>query len=493
MELDFETVVVGAGVSGIGAGIELLKNDFDSFVILEKAQDLGGTWRDNSYPGIAVDIPSIAYCFSFEMDHPWSRTYAPGAEIQDYLRHCSRKYGIDKHIEYGVGVSKIEFDAKTNTWTTQTDGGRVYRSRYVIAATGILSQPKLPEIEGLESFAGKSMHTARWDHDHDLAGEKVGVIGTGASAVQIVPSIAPDVGSLAVFQRTPIWVGPKDDEAIGAEDRKSFRFSQMGLRVRRFFTELGFEIGTYLVVNYQKRKSFVRQGEARLAKYVREVVKDPALQEKLLPNYGLGCKRPAFSNEYLQTFNRENVDLVTSGITRITESGVMTEDGVHHELDTLILSTGFKTFEKGNAPSFEVVGLDDVELGQFWHDNRYQSYAGIAVPGFPNFFLTVGPYSGGFNWFTMLDAHLKYILRCMRRARSGGTSRVEVRREAHDEYFGMMLREAEDTVFKDPACVIARSYYIDRHGDASVGLPRTPWWRALRVRFSNLNVFRFES
>lgn len=492
MKLDFEIVVVGAGVSGIGAGIEFLRNGFDSFVLLERADDLGGTWRDNTYPGIAVDIPSIAYCYPFEIDHPWSRTYAPGAEILGYLKHCSKKYGIDDYIEYGVSVSEVVFDSSSNTWTTHFLDGRSYRSRYVIAATGILCQPKRPEIEGLDDFEGKSMHTAQWDHDYDLAGKRVGLIGTGASAVQVVPSIAPEVESLKVFQRTPIWVGPRPDHPITDQDRSGFRFSPLGLKIRRFFTELGFEIGTYLVVNYQKRRKFIRRIEAQLADHMREVVEDASLHDSLLPEYGLGCKRPAVSNNYLQSFNRENVDLVTDGIKRITKSGITTQDGTNHEFDTLILSTGFKVFERGNAPTFEVVGLEGVELGSFWDQNRYQAFGGIAVPGFPNFFLTMGPYSGGFNWFTMLDAHLKYMIRCMLRARKDQTTRVEIRQDAHDEYFAQMLEEAEDAVFKDSACVTSHSYYIDRHGDASLAFPKTPWWRARHVRFSSLNVFRFD-
>lgn len=491
-DLDFETVIVGAGVSGIGAGIELEKKGMGSFVVLESADDLGGTWRDNTYPGVAVDIPSISYCYPFEIDHEWSRTYAPGEEIHAYLRHCSDKYGVDEHIRYQARVDRIEFDPSSDTWTTLLAGGERLRSRYVIAATGILSQPKRPDIEGLSSFAGKMMHTAEWDHDFALEGKRVAIIGTGASAVQVVPSIAPDVGLLEVYQRTPIWIGPKRDFPIDPADRHGFWYEPLGLGLRRFATELGFEIGTYLIVSYQRRKRLVQRAEAAQAAYIRKSVDDPALHEKLVPGYGLGCKRPAFSNEYLQSFNRQNVRLVTEGIERVTESGITTRDGVEHPLDVIILGTGFKTLERGNAPSFEVVGNGGVELGEFWHHNRYQAYGGISVPGFPNFFLTSSPYSGGFNWFTMLEAHLAYIMRCMTTAQRKGATRIEVKQQAHEAYFAQMLELAERTVFKDAACVAANSYYIDRHGDASLALPRTPWWRWLRVHFTSLDGFRFE-
>jgi cation diffusion facilitator CzcD-associated flavoprotein CzcO len=227
MTLDFETVVVGAGISGIGTAIEFLRKGMSGFVVLERADNLGGTWRDNDYPGVAVDIPSISYSFHFELDYPWSRTYAPGAEILAYLQHCSRKYGVDKHIEYGVDVARIEFDAASNTWTTVTQAGKSYRSRYVIAATGLFGAPKQPDIPGLDTFSGKVMHTALWDHDYTLAGKRVGLIGTGASAVQVVPSIAPVVDALKVFQRTPIWVGPKRDFPITDKIRSGFFFSAL--------------------------------------------------------------------------------------------------------------------------------------------------------------------------------------------------------------------------------------------------------------------------
>jgi len=490
--LDHETVIVGAGVSGIGAAIELGKNGFESFVVLEEKEDLGGTWRDNTYPGVAVDIPSIAYCYSFEMDRAWSRTYAPGAEIQSYLRHCSKKYGVDEHIRYRSSVTRIEFDPDSHTWTTFLSDGSELCSRYVIAATGILSQPKRPIIEGLDSFRGKMMHTAEWDHDYCLEGKRVAIIGTGATAVQVVPTIAPEVGNLEVYQRTPIWIGSKPDSPVTPEQREGFWYKPLGLRIWRFFTEFGFEIGTYLVVNYKKTRKLIKRAEKALAKYIRESVDDQTLHDKLIPNYGLGCKRPAFSNEYLQSFNRDNVQLVSESIERITENGIVTKDGVLHELDLLILGTGFKTLEKGNAPSFEVFGVDGVELGEHWHQNRYQAFNGTSVPNFPNYFMTSSPYSGGFNWFTMLDAHLKYIVRCMKKARRSGSTWIEVKQSAHDRYFRFMLDRAEGTVFKDPACLAANSYYIDQHGDASLALPKTPWWRWLRVRFTSLSVFRFQ-
>jgi cation diffusion facilitator CzcD-associated flavoprotein CzcO len=216
------------------------------------------------------------------------------------------------------------------------------------------------------------------------------------------------------------------------------------------------------------------------------------LRAKLTPDYTLGCKRILMANDYYPALQRDNVQVISDGIERITERGIVTKDGQLHELDLLILGTGFKTLEKGNAPSFEVYGIDGVELGEHWDQNRYQAFNGTSVPDFPNYFMTSSPYSGGFNWFTMLDAHLKYMMRCMKKARRSGSTWIEAEQDAHDQYFRFMLERAEGTVFKDPACLAANSYYIDRHGDASLALPQTPWWRLLRLRFSSLSVFRFQ-
>ncbi len=490
--LDVETVIVGAGISGIGTAIELQREGMGSYVILEKAHDLGGTWRQNTYPGIAVDIPSISYSFSYEIDFPWSRVFAPGTEIHQYVHAVAEKYGVKPHIRYGAEVRRTVFDEETHTWTTHLAGGDVLRSRYLVACTGFLSVPKRPDIEGLERFEGTTMHTAEWDHDVPLAGRRVGIIGTGASAVQVVPSIAPEVGHLEVFQRTPIWVGPRRDAPIPRRGRLDPRSTRAFRRLRRYATETFLELGTYLTVNYARSKNLVKRVEAAQAAYIRRSVKDPALHEKLVPKYGFGCKRPALSNDYLQSFNRDNVDLVTESIECIRPEGILTSDGVLHAVDVLILATGFRTLEPGNAPSFDVHGLGGVELGKWWYENRYQAYGGVSVPGFPNFFLTAGPYSGGFNWFAMLEPHVKYILRCMKHARARKATWVEARQEAHDRYMADMRKRSRNAVFTDAACVAAHSYYLDHHGDASLPFPRTPWWRWFRVRFSSMDSFRFE-
>ena len=468
---DVEVLIVGAGISGIGAGIELLRRGNASFALLEAASELGGTWRDNTYPGIVVDIPAVSYCFPFETDYPWSREFAPGAEIQGYVKHCAEKYGVTGHVRYGSRVLGCQFDTARDTWVTQLDDGTVVTSRYLIAATGLPSQPKLPAIRGLETFAGKAMHTARWDHDYDLTLKRVAVIGTGASAVQIVPEIAPLVQQLEVYQRTPIWVAPRPDRPMQPGSRLSLRRFSVIRSLLRLASESSLEFLTFSIVNYRRLPFVVRLVQRSVRFWMRRQVEDPKTAAKLVPRYVVGCKRPTISNRYLPAFNRDNVHLVTQPIERICSEGIVTDDQTLHAVDTIILATGFLTTEQGNAPSFEVVGRDGVELGRFWEEHRLQAYAGVSVPGFPNFFLTAGPYSGGFNWFTALKAHLAHIMGCIDEARARG----------------------DGTVFKDGSSVSANSYYLDRHGDASLPLPHTPWWRAVRGIWRRTQDYRFEA
>jgi cation diffusion facilitator CzcD-associated flavoprotein CzcO len=488
---DVEVLIVGAGISGIGAGIELLRRGNTSFAVLEAASELGGTWRDNTYPGIAVDIHSVSYCFAFETGYAWSREYAPGADIQSYIKHCVEKYGVSTYVRYRARVVRSTFDTARDRWDTQVDDGTIVTSRFLIAATGLLSQPKMPEIPGLETFAGKSMHTARWDHEHDLHKKRVAVIGTGASAVQIIPEIAPLVSQLHVFQRTPIWISPRPDRQLRPESSFALRRFAAVRAVLRIISESSLEFLTFSIVNYRRFPFVIRLMQRSLRFSMRRQINDKETADKLLPHYGLGCKRPTMSNRYLPAFNRDNVLLVTEPIERICAEGIVTRDHTLHAVDTLILATGFLTTEQGNAPSFEVVGSDGVELGQFWEEHRLQAYAGVSVHGFPNFFLTAGPYSGGFNWFAALKAHLAHIMACIEGARARGATRVEVKREAHERYMQHMWRRAEGTVFKDTSCASANSYYLDRHGDASLPLPHTPWWRAMRGRTPPTRAYNF--
>lgn len=492
-ELDFEVAVIGAGFGGIGAGIKLREAGIDSFVILEKAADLGGTWRDNRYPGIAVDITSFTYSFSFEQNPNWSRVFAPGAELLAYANHCADKYGLRPHLRFNVTITKAVFDDEANVWRLHTGDGAMLTVRFVISATGGLTQPKAPDIEGLDTFAGRTIHTARWDAGYDLAGKRVAVIGTGATAVQVVPSIAPTVGKLHVFQRTPIWVLPRPDTEIPPWLREIFRRRPLTQTTARAATTALTELVMVLGVVYNRQAPFVTRGLERVClEHLRRQVADPEVRARLTPHYGFGCKRPSFSNDYFRTFNHEHVELVTEPIARVVPSGIVTRDGVTRPLDALVLATGFKVFEPGNIPTYEVYGRGGVELGAFWREHRFQAYEGASVPGFPNYFGVLGPYSfSGSSWFAMVEAQTTHALRCIREARRRVATCVEVRREPHDAYFEEIQRRQRDTVFFNNDCASAHSYYFDPHGDAPFLRPSSGlemWWHA---RHFNLDHYRY--
>jgi len=490
---DHEVVVVGAGFSGIGAGIKLQQAGFEDFVLLEAAGDLGGTWRDNTYPGIAVDITSFTYSFSFEPNPNWSRVFAPGRELKAYADHCADKYGLRRRMRFHTRVSKAVFDERNDLWELHTAAGELVRARYVISACGGLTQPKLPDIAGLDAFRGKVMHTARWDHAHDLRGRRVAVIGTGATAVQVVPAIAPAVQRLHVFQRTPIWILPKPDREIPDSFKTLFRYLPFTQISVRMLTNLLSEIVMVFGIVYNRQLPWlIRRIEALCLDHLSSQVPDEALRARLTPKYGFGCKRPSFSNDYYPTFNRDNVELVTEPIERVTETGIRTRDGVEHRVDTLILATGFKVFERGNTPPFEVYGRGGVELGRFWDEHRYQAYEGATVPKFPNVFMVLGPYSTtGSSWFSMVEAQTTHAVRCLAEARRRGATVVEVKQRAHDAFFRDILRRQKNTVFFNNNCTLANSYYFDRHGDAPFLRPCSGlelWWRS---RHFDLNHYRF--
>lgn len=498
MRPDYEVVVVGAGFCGIGAGIRLKDHGIDDFVVVEQADDVGGTWRDNTYPGVAVDIASSVYSFSFEMNPNWSRTFAPGSELKAYADRCVAKYGLRPHLRLRTNVREARFDEDEHLWRlliVRLDTGeeRELTARFLIGATGGLTQPKAPDIPGLESFGGATMHTARWDHSVDLAGKRVAVIGTGATAVQVVPAIAAQVQRLSVFQRTPIWCFPKPDRAISSIEQWTYRYlppSQLAMRYLQASITETVMVGIRL---YYKRFPWANHAVERIClEHLKRQVPDPYLRERLTPRYGFWCKRPTYSNHYWRTFMRDNVELVTDRIERITRTGIRTAEGRLHKIDLLILATGFKVFEIGNTPPFPVYGRDGVELGHFWDAERYQAYLGASVPRFPNAFLMLGPYAlTGGSWFQLVENQSRHAVRAILEARRRGVTCVEVRQEAHDRYFAEVQRRQQGTVFFNHNCGGANSYFFDRHGDAPFlrpGLAVQAWWDA---RSFDLDDYRY--
>jgi cation diffusion facilitator CzcD-associated flavoprotein CzcO len=485
---DREVVIVGAGFSGIGAAILLDKAGFSDYLMVEEGDGVGGAWHWNTYPGIAVDIPSFSYQFSFETRGDWSRVYAPGVELKHYAEHCVDKYGVRDRIRFGTRITGAAFDEREDVWRLQTHDGETITTRFVVNAAGALSQPKYPDIEGVADFEGITMHTSRWDHDVDLAGKRVGIIGTGASAVQVIPAIAPQVEQLTVFQRTPIWCLPKPDRPLGRRERWVLEHvpgARLGARLlSQAFVELNFPLAAhfYGVVPLADR------GEKIARKFLEQQVHDPVVRDKLTPRYGLGCKRPSFHNEYLAAFNRDNVALDVTPIERVTAGGVNTADG-EHELDVLILATGFRILE----PIFPVHGVGGVELDAWWDENRMQAYEGVSVPGFPNLFHIIGPYGfNGASFFLLIETQMRHINRCLTRARERRATRVEITPEANARYWNKMLARRHNQIFFRDTCALANSYYFDRHGDvpfrASPSLETM--WRSARF---DLDDYRFEA
>jgi cation diffusion facilitator CzcD-associated flavoprotein CzcO len=398
-------VIVGTGFGGLGMAIHLKQHGFESFTVFERASDVGGTWRDNTYPGAACDVQSHLYSFSFEPNPKWTRMFAWQSEILDYLRHCAKKYGVQGHINFDAEVTAAVYDEREGLWEVRASDGTVVRARAIVSATGGLSRPSFPDIAGLSSFEGKTFHSARWDHGYDLAGKRVAVIGTGASSIQIVPEVAKAASQLFVMQRTPPWIMPKPDRAIGFGEQTLYaRFPALQrLHRRAIFTMLdvrgvGF-VWTPKVLQFAERISL-----AHLARQV----KDRELRKKLAPNYRMGCKRILISNDYYPAIARENVSLVTTGIERVDAKGLVLTDGSRIDVDCIILSTGFQAAE--HVAPYRVVGKKGVVLDEAWQDGA-EAYLGTTVSGFPSFFMIVGPNTGlGHNSMVyMIESQIRYI------------------------------------------------------------------------------------
>ena len=491
---DHEVVIVGSGFAGLGAAIRLDRVGIRDWVVLEKEHDVGGTWRDNDYPGLAVDMPFFIYSFAFEKKWDWSRVYPPAREIQQYARHCADKYGVRRRTRFGARVVEARWDPSDRLWRITLADGETLSSRFLVSASGLLVEPRLPEIDGIEDFRGKLLHSSRWDWNHDVAGERVAVIGTGATSVQLVPSIAERVARLDVYQRTPIWLLGKPDPEISPAWQQAFRTAPVLQDAVRWAINLLVELsmGTGFV-RYRRFPWLFDWLERKLVESIRDQIDDPALAEKLIPAYSFFCKRPSFSNVYYPAFNRDNVELVTEPIDRVSANAVVTRDGQEREVDTLVCATGYSVFDRSCAPAFEVIGRDGLNLGDYWQEHRFQAYEGASVPGFPNFFLMMGPYSAaGASYFTMIDTQSRHLTRCLLAARRRGAEVVEVKQSAHDRDFRKVQRRREDMVLFAGDCARSNSYYFDAHGDAPGLRPVTGFEHWLNSVFFSLDDYRYE-
>jgi cyclohexanone monooxygenase len=479
---DYGTIIVGAGFSGIGTAIKLDKSGMGDYLVIEAGDGPGGTWHWNTYPGIAVDIPSFSYQFSFEQSPEWTRTYAAGRELKAYAEHCVDKYGLRRKIRFNTKVVGATFDDDEDLWHVELDDGAPVTARFLVNACGVLVTPNLPDIDGVDSFAGVTMHTARWDHTQDLVGKRVAIIGTGASAVQVIPEIAPIVERLTVFQRTPIWCFPKPDVPVSPTVRRLMRLPG-GQIVQRLLSQAYVELTFTLPAQYFTINPMAKNMSKVGASYLRKQVDDPEVRDKLTPRYDVGCKRPGFHNTYLSTYNRDNVELVTEPIDKITGSGVATADGDTRDVDVLILATGFKVMDTDEQPTYPLIGSGGLSWREYWNDHRLAAYEGVSVPGFPNYFTVFGPYGYvGSSYFALVEAQSHHIARCLARARRTRARRVEVKQDANDRYFAEMMRKRHRQIFWQDSCQLANSYYFDKNGDVPLRPASTveAYWRSRR-------------
>jgi cation diffusion facilitator CzcD-associated flavoprotein CzcO len=467
MTPDHEVAIIGAGLSGLGMGAALLRAGIDDFVILERAGDVGGTWRDNTYPGIGVDIPTFAYQFSYELKPDWSRVFAKGEEVKSYIDDYVVKYDLGKHLRFHSEVMARTWDEEHDLWRLKVNGGET-TARFVISAIGAFVDPKPCELPGLDDFGGEIIHSARWDHDVDLNGKRVAIVGTGASAVQIIPSIARDVAQLDVYQRTPIWVGPKFDPKIPSWIKTLFRRVPVTQRITRAVASAIVEfILIFLVVNYRRVKFAQGWIENSNKRFLKQSVKDPELRRKLTPDYGMGCKRPSVSNHYLRTFNRDNVELITEPIERVTTGGIHTLDGEERPVDVLVLATGFRmASDPENYRRTPVRGRNGFDLATHYAENRLKSYEGVSMPELPNHFMIFGPYGWtGASWHVLVETAARHITRVIHECRKRGATQVEVTREATDRFFALVEERMSHSLWFSSNCATANSYYFDHHGD----------------------------
>lgn len=465
VEQTLDVIIVGAGFSGIGTAVQLKKLGFEKFVILDRESDLGGTWHTNRYPGLAVDIPSPTYSYWFEPNPYWSRLFAPGAELKRYAEHVAGKYDVRKHMRFGITVNGARWDEDDQVWRVQLHDGSTLSARFLIAATGFLSQPRKPDIEGLSDFAGRVITTTAWDDDHDFTGRKVAVVGTGATAVQLIPELAKKVSDLTVYQRTPIYVAPKNDFAIPAVLQRIFASIPLSQRAFRMVTDAMSELMFVLGVLHYRSFRWLNTTAANMSKlHLFMSVRNPELRRKLTPEYDFGCKRPTYSNSYYRTFAQPHVHLQTAGIDRVVPDGVVASDGSLNTIDTLVLATGFDLWD-ANFPAFEIIGREGRNLGKWWRTHGFQAYQGISIPFFPNYLNLAGPHAFSLSFFNTMEYQMRHMDRLFRElSRRAGTT-FEVSESANTHFLARMTMLQRNTVLHQADCTGARSYYFSPKGE----------------------------
>ena len=448
--------IIGGGMAGILSAIKLQRAGYDNFTIYEKAARLGGTWRENTYPGIACDVPSHSYCYEFEPNPDWSYTCSPGAEILEYFENVAKKYHVTSRVRFNSEVTRMRFE--DGKWHLECADAYSDSADFIVAATGVLHHPSYPDIPGLQTFVGPVFHTARWDHSVELQGKRIGIIGTGSSAIQIVGDLAGKVSKLVQFQRTPQWILPRANPPYSEQEKQAFRDNPDAMRQIRAEQMEVFEQGFSSAVVGENPEALAGIQALTLAN-LEDNVKDPELREKLRPDYPAACKRLIMADNYYDAIQHPDSELVTEQITAVEPSGVRTADGKLHEIDVLVLATGFEV-DRFLRPT-EVVGLNDITLEKAWAD-RPSAYRSVCVPGFPNLVMLNGPNGpvGNFSLIDVADMQLGFFLKLVEEVRSGGFTAFAPKSEAAEQFEAERVEATQNTVWVS-GC---NSWYLDDRG-----------------------------
>ena len=470
------TVVIGTGFSGLGMAIQLRRDGRDDFVVLEKADEVGGTWRDNTYPGCACDIQSHMYSFSFAQNPDWTRSFSPQAEIWDYLRRVTDAFDLRRHIRFGVEVTGARWDADENRWRVSTGNGDEYAARFLVSGIGGLHIPNIPALPGIENFEGAAFHSARWDHSYQLAGKRVAVVGTGASAVQFIPRIAPEVERLTVFQRTPPWIMPKPDHAMPAWAKRLFRLVP---GAQRLYRNAIYWLLEARAIGFNNRPGLMRLAQKVALAHMRRSVQDQELRRKLTPDYVMGCKRVLVANDFYPALTRPNVDVVTDGIAEVRAHSVVDTAGVEHEVDAIVFGTGFHVTDAFDY--LDITGVDGRDLAKQWRAEGIQTHLGITVAGYPNLFFLLGPNTAlGHNSVVfMIESQIRYVAKAMALADRHGAAALEPKESAQARFQSDLQRKLVAGVWTQGGCT---SWYLDSHGVNRTIWPGFTWRYWLRTR-----------
>lgn len=472
--------IVGTGFSGLGLSIMLKRAGIDDFVVLDRSDGVGGTWRENHYPGAACDAPSHLYSFSFAPNPRWSRRFAPQGEILAYLEDCTDRYGIRPHLRLGTEVEAATFDAAAGTWRLATSTGAEVEADVFVAACGQLSRPAYPDIAGMDTFGGAAFHSARWDHDVDLSGQDVAVVGTGASAIQFVPEIARDARQVHVFQRTAPWVAPKPDRRYQPLHNWAFANLPFAQAAARFGVWATFEV---LIPGFTGHPAMLAPVRAAHRQLIEAQIDDPDLRAKLTPDHELGCKRILISNDWYRTLARDDVELVTDPIAAISADAVVTADGRERKVDTIVYGTGFRS-QDFVAP-MEVRGLGGRTIADAWRDGA-EAYLGLAVSGFPNMFLMYGPNTnlGAGSIVFMLESQARHVLDAIAVLDRTGATYLDVEADAQDEFGREIQARLDGTVWTG-----CSSWYRDADGRNTNNWPGLMWEYRNRTRRVDLDHY----